>query len=566
MPHADPREQSAMNRRKFMIGAGAAALAPAFLRQASASEGANPVVELRRGSLRGAIDEGIHVFKGIPYGGPTGGHLRWMPPTRADRWDGVRDALEYGPMCPQRPTGASSDPNRPSLITRLFTPSEGSRLRKGMGGDRQDEDCLVLNVWTPALGDGGKRPVMVWLHGGGFASGSGSSAAYNGVNLCKRGNVVVVTINHRLNVFGYCHLADLEGSRYASSGNAGMLDIVQALDWVGDNIERFGGDPGNVTIFGESGGGRKVSTLMGMPAARGLFHRAIIQSGPGIHMQPRDQANEIAIALLSELDLKPNQVRELHNLPAERLVAAQLAVSGRQDSASRQKGVIAQTGFVPTVEGNFLPDYAFDPVASPLCAEIPLMIGTNKHEMALFMAADPRVASNTMTEDYLRERVETMAGNAADRVLDVYKKSYPDASPADLMVLIATGRTYKFDSITLAQRKAAQRAPVYMYQFDWESPALNGRLGACHALEIAFAFNNAAEFGFMTGGTKEAAALSDRMADAWIAFAKSGNPNTPSLPEWPAYDAAQRATMMLNNECRVENDPYGEERHLWATV
>lgn len=361
---------------------------------------------------------------------------------------------------------------------------------------------------------------------------------------------------------------DLAGEEYAQSGNVGMLDLVHALKWVRENIAQFGGDPQNVTIFGESGGGRKTTTLLAMPEAKGLFHRAIIQSGPGIRLQARDKATEIAHALLVELGLSPSQISTLHEMPMERLIAAQSEVGRRLDSRSRQIGKFEQRGFVPTVGIRSLPDFAFDPVATSISADIPLLIGSNKHELAYFARLrDPEVHNRTLTEDQLRERVNVMVGDQADRVLQLYRTKYPDESPSVRWILMVSDRTYRFDSITLAQRKAALgKAPVYMYFFAWESPVDEGRMLAHHALEITFAFDNTTRAPAMSGGGQKAAALAAKMSEAWIAFARRGDPNASTLPSWPAYDAITRATMVLNNECDVVNDPDSDIRHLWATI
>ena len=529
-----------LNRRDFhrmLTGAYAVGM-PAFL---AADSG--PIAETAAGKVRGAVEEGVNVFKGIPYGASTSGKNRFMPPRKPDPWTGVRDALQYGPSAPQG-DGQTA-------------PAVGA----------MSEDCLVLNVWTRGIKDGGKRPVMVWMHGGGFATLSGSSRMYDGVNLCRRGDVVVVTLNHRLNVFGFLDLGDIAGEAFAASANAGMLDLVHALAWVRDNIAQFGGDPGNVTIFGESGGGRKVSTLLAMPDGKGLFHRAIIESGPGLHLQPRDRSTELALAMLDKLDLRPNQISQLQELPVAKVLAAYSAVEHALDSESRVKGVFEQHGFVPTVGVSTLPNYAFDPVATDVSADIPLLIGTNKHEMALFTRDDPKIFGRTLTEDELRGRVKVMAGNAADRVLEAYNRDYPGTHPAVRWILMTTDRTYRSDSITLATRKAAQgKAPVYMYLFAWESPLNAGKMLAHHALEITFAFDNTSKVPAMSGGGPKAAALADKMSDAWIAFARSGNPGTQKLPRWPGYNAHNRSTMIFNDECKVENDPGGVERRLWETI
>jgi para-nitrobenzyl esterase len=531
-------KHSQTTRRAFtqgmLIAAAGAAVAPHL-------HAGEPLATTRSGRISGQIDEGVYVFKGIPYGASTAGEGRFRPARPPASWSGVRPAVAYGPAAPQRPSA-------------LFTDSITS------------EDCLVLNVWTRGLADGGRRPVMVWLHGGGFSTLSGSSPMYDGTSLCNRGDVVVVTLNHRLNVFGFLHLGDLGGEAYAQSGNVGIVDIVLALEWVRDNIDAFGGDAGNVTIFGESGGGRKVSTLLAMPAAQGLFHRAIIQSGPGIHLQPRDLAEEMTLALLTELGISRNGLKALHSVSADALLAACAKVEGGLDAEARSKGRNEQRGFVPTVGTEALPTFAFDPVASPLAAPIPLLVGTNRHELALFARADPAFYDRTLTEEALALRVRGIAGSAAARVLETYARVHPGTAPAVRWILMLSDRTYRTDSILLAQRKAAlPGAPTWMYFFTWESRE-DPKLLAHHALEIPFVFDNTSRVTTWSGGGPEAAALAARMSEAWIAFARKGDPDTAALPQWPTYDRARRATMVFDDTCAVVDDPDAEIRRLWATV
>ncbi len=541
-----------LSRRRFSTLTGATLAAAATATTAasspqSAAPAPAPQVRTQFGPIRGSLDQTIAVFKGVPYGAPTGGSNRFKPARDPVPWRDVRDTTTYGPAAPQ--------PRTP-----LF------------GGGTTSEDCLRLNVWTPGLDSRAKRPVMLWLHGGGFSSLSGSSPAYDGTALCQRGDVVVLTLNHRLNVFGFLHLAELLGPEWASSGNEGMRDIVHALKWVRRNIRRFGGDPNNVTLFGESGGGRKVATLMGMPAATGLFHKAIIQSGPGIHLQPADKATDVAAALLAELGVTPVAIKAnpavLQSKSPEAILAAYGKVDSGFDNNARSKGRFEQRGFVPTVGTQDLPHYAFDPVASEYSQNVPLLIGTNRHEMALFFARDPKIANRTLTEAELAARVAGIVGPAKDRVLDVYATAYPTTSPAERWTLMITDRTYRADSITLAQRKAKQGPATYMYYFTWESRTTPS-MQAHHALEIPFVFENLDKNPW-SGTSAEAQALAVKMSESWLAFAKTGNPNNVAIPAWPEYQPNDpenpRATMEFNDQCRVRNDPDFAIRTLWATV
>jgi para-nitrobenzyl esterase len=517
------------NRRTFVRRAAlllAGAQAASWTRLVAA-DAVSVTAATSAGSVRGTAIDGINVFKGIPYGGMTAGKNRFMPPTKPTPWTGTRDALAYGPTAPQT-TGSA--------------PARAGALPEG-------EDCLVLNVFTPALGNGRRRPVMVWLHGGGFSSGSGSGPVLDGTNLARTSDVVVVTINHRLNVFGFTYLGDVAGSDFAFSGGAGMLDIVAALEWVRDNIDRFGGDPNLVTIFGQSGGGRKVATLMSMPMARGLFHRAIIESGAVLRLTTREDANHATDLLLAELGLARGQTRELQNVPMAQLLAANAAVNAKL--TVREPG---QTANSPTVDGKALPAHPWDPAGPAISADIPLMIGYARTEETWYDRPTPEALA--LDEAGLKLRAAKRIGGDPARVIDAFRKGHPDATPWDLWILIATDHPRGTYSRELARRKAAQAgAPVFLYRFDWETPEGGGHMRSPHTVEIPFVFNNIKVAGPLISKMPEAQALATRVSAAWVAFARTGTPNTSALPKWPVYSAASRDTMLFNDASRVEQDP-----------
>jgi para-nitrobenzyl esterase len=508
-----------------------------------------PIVKTIAGKVQGTTERGVIAFKGIPYGAFTGEKRRFLPPVPPEPWGGVRDATDFGPICPQ---------NR-DLIgdSNLF----GRNLNL-----LQSEDCLVLNLWTPAVGDGVKRPVMVWLHGGGFDNGSGSGVAYNGARLAKRGDVVVVTVTHRLNVFGYLYLEEIAGKEYAGSGVAGMLDIVLALEWVRDNIEAFGGDAGKVTIFGESGGAVKVGFLMAMPSAKGLFHRAVIQSTAVFRGKEREDSTHVAERLLAKLGVTAKEIYKLQEMPANQLLEGVKALSAERSGAyiiKKGKKVTKDTPLLmPVVDGHYLPVHPFEPVAVPAAAHIPLLIGTNRDEHAITLAVNP---GPKLTESGLRQRLLPILGDELDKVISVYKKTRPGATPLDLLIGINT-EVWRLPVIKLAERKiAGGPAPVYMYRLDWQTDYKGGIYKACHALDIPFVFDNTDDVP-LAGNRPDKYELAAAMSGAWASFARNGNPSHPGIPEWLPYTTEKRATMILDVPCHLEIDPGREELEAWEDI
>ena len=544
-----------MNRRTF-LEMGVAGL---FLQAGRPLPGA--AVETASGRVRGLLQNGVQTFKGIPYGASTAGAARFLPPSKPQPWTAVRDAFEYGARAPQ--------PFRPMV------PEIGDALT---GSGPMSEDCLHLNVWTGSVDGAARRPVMVWFHGGGQRTGSGNSVFYDGTALARKHGVVVVTVNHRLNAFAHLWLAGLPaaGAQFSRTSNLGLLDLVAALEWVRDNISRFGGDPGNVTIFGQSGGGGKTAMLTAMPAAKGLFHRAIIMStlaDTAITGLEPERAVEAAELLLSRLGIRPADAARLQQLPTNQILAA-LTGGGAAGGQAGQTGPAADISlrFVPVVDGRTLPRHPFEPDASALSAGIPIILGSNETEGVPYANPDDAYWTSEPTDDSsLRARIRRIVPvdeAEADRLMALYKKNRPRDSHGDLAAIIAGDNSpLRLSSYEIAERKVAQgTAPVYMYYFQWRSPMRAGKIRSMHCTELPFFFDHVDNTPFMNGKGQERYALAEKMAAAFAAFARTGNPNHAGLPQWPAFNAATRATMTFNTETKVVNDPYGEERRALQAV
>jgi para-nitrobenzyl esterase len=546
-----------IGRRRFLVRcpialAGASTVFAALGRTAPAGA-AFVEVETSHGRVRGANADGLVTFRGIPYAGPVSGRDRFRAAPALRPWTGVRDALTFG---------------APAMQPNANRPNEPPPA----------EDCLFLNVWTPAA-DGRKRPVMFYSHGGGFTVGSAGAAYQDGSSLARTWDVVVVATNHRLGLMGYLYLGHLGGEHYATSGNQGLLDIRDGLTWVSQNIHRFGGDPQNVMIFGESGGGAKTSCLYALPSAARYFNKASIESGPGIRVYPIESAMATTGLVLKALGLAESQWRQLLEVPADRLLSVQVALAQNRagplmPNGGRNgiSGNPAPGGFGPILDGRILPDHPFDPTAPAISRDKPLIVGYNRDEMNFFFAQNRDTEVYSLTDATLQARLARELGSSAGPVLAAYRQSRPDASPADLYVAIASARFAGIGSTTIAERKYAQRgAPVYAYVFTHESdrliPGTTHTYGAAHAAEIVYKFNNIRPAGGTFGDSRPASVRTARsMSEFWSTFARTGRPTAHGQPAWPAYDTERRATMFIDSECRVVNDPFSPERQVWETV
>lgn len=526
-----------LQRRRFLRDSARWALAtatvaslPAALAAPGPRDDTQVLARVRGGRVRGQREQGVLVFRGLRYGADTAAY-RFQPPRREAAWRGIADALEYGAAAPQ---GGAEGPG--------------------------SEDCLFLNVWTPALDARARRPVLVYIHGGGFNNGSGSDPLYDGSALCRRGDVVVVTLNHRLNTFGYLYLGALGDPRYAASGNVGQLDLVQALQWVREHAAAFGGDPGNITVFGQSGGGAKIATLMAMPAARGLFQRAWTMSGQQVTAAgPRAAAQRAAVAMDA---VRAPDLAALLRLPAADLLAATRA---RDPSRVEDSALY----FGPVLDEVVLPVHPFWPQAPAQSAAIPMVIGNTRDETRAFLGNDPGNFALDWTTLPAQLEKQQFVDLLPSVVIEHYRRLYPHYTASEVFFAATTaGRSWRgaVEELEARARQPATAAPTWAYQLDWPSPVEEGRLRAFHTLDIPLVFDNAGLPTARTGGGADARALAATMSDALVAFARHGNPNHAGLADWAPYTLPQRRTMLFDVRSRGADDPRGGERELYQRV
>jgi para-nitrobenzyl esterase len=530
-----------MKRRDFigygaLAGAGLALDATLSRSWAQSAPTPGATVQTSAGRVRGYVDNGVQVFKGVPYGASTAGAGRFMPPQKPQPWSGVRDAFDWGQRAP------------------AFVGGEPEEMLPTDPREAQGEDCLVMNIWTPATA--GRRPVMLWLHGGGYRSGSGSYTIYSGRELARKHDVVSIALNHRLNIFGFLYLAEYGGA-WTQASNAGILDVVRALDWVRENVGAFGGDPDNVTIFGQSGGAGKVSTVMALPAAKGLFHRAIAQSGSNLTGISKAEAIRTTEQVLRRLNVTPDRLDQLRTIPAERILAA-----------TRQAGDPPNgLNFGPVVDGRSLPTAPFDPTAPGASAAVPFLTGTTATE-STFFAPDERLRPIDAAE--FRNRVKALLkldDAKAGSLVALYQQQHPARTDIDLWNrLESDASAFRSGVDAQAERKAGQGAPVYLYRFEYYSPVRDGRLMSMHCMEIPFVFDNLAAGKVYTGDGPVAQRVADQMSAAWVAFARTGNPSHKGMPPWTAFNATTRPTMVFGAETKLVDDPGRAERLAIASL
>lgn len=551
------------NRRRFMQTLGTSSVG---LAMSKAAGGASPVkltskenegqlllvgdniavTSTQYGKVRGYVLRGINYFLGMPYGADTSGANRFMPPQKPKSWDNVYPALWWGNTAPQ---------NMDNRYANKY-----ASFRDHWNYDDVSEDCLRINVFTPGINDGQKRPVMFWIHGGGYTAGNGiEQDGYNGENFARLGNVVFCSINHRLGPLGYCNLAGVGGGKYAASGNVGMLDIVASLEWVRDNIANFGGDPNNVTIMGQSGGGAKVCVLTAMPSAKGLFHKAVVLSGAARKAAEKESSERLGAAVVKEAGLTGSDLEKLHSMPWKEFYAL---ANRAQQSAMREAGAgggLAR-GFSPVVDGKYLPQHPYDPAAAPTAADIPMIISSVQNEQS---ASWVDSSLESMTIDQAADRLKQRAGfgpgfgEKSKDVLAAYAKVFPNAKPVELWSLASSNRQ---SVVALADVKSKQPAPVYVNWFTWQPPLFDNRMRAFHCVDISFWFYNTDLMLTHTGGGPRPKALSAKMAGALLQFMKTGNPNGSGLPKWSKYTPANGETMIFDDVSKMENDPDREAR------
>jgi para-nitrobenzyl esterase len=555
---------SSIKRRQFLSQLSLAAVGTAITGKISASSflRSKPLLaeefvetETNYGKIKGFRTEGVNIFKGVPYGGKTSGDRRFRRPAKLEPWTGVRDALTLGAPAIQAPRRNEPDPS---------------------------EDCLFLNVWTPA-NDNKKRPVMFYNHGGGFVIGSGGSGGQDGANLARNFDVVVVETNHRLGLLGFLYLDELGGADYAGSGNMGLLDIIDGLKWVNENISRFGGDPNNVMIWGESGGGAKTSCLYAMPGAAPYFNKASIESGPGVRMMDKETAQENTLQLLKELNIPVNNWKKILEVPASELLSMQAklpTVAPFQDK-NKKLGMMRRNagGFGPVVDGKALPNNPFDPTAPEISRNKPLMVGWNEDEYNFFAWERKDTESFKIDFDGLYKKLEPQYGQDTKRIIETYRKARPNATAPDIFVAISSITMMGLGSIDIAEKKTKQNgAPAYLYNFGYKSevkiPGTDYAMGTPHAMDISFKFNNEvppkagepAKPSFFGGNRPERFTASHNFAELWTTFARTGKPAAKNAPAWPAYNLEDRPTMRIDTKLEVINNRFKDEVEMWRSI